>query len=732
MTMPRERPTNTLKIELDLLQNQNMLTLEQFGKDFSDSIDRLVKAVKDVSGGGLFEGYTGERSDFASDPSDVRKMTLLNSLDYTGGGGGFGGGGFTGGGGYGGGGGVPPGQPSPQASVSGDEPDKQLGWLARRSQEFHNAAYVYRPGTDYGITKYEKAQFGLGMIGQGKIRTLQYASYLAGEHADRNAAGQPMGRMGGFAKITGALARHGIYGEQAIALIKSLPVVGGLTGIGLQGITPGGLQQDLLYGVNVGEYGGGGFLGTGFGSGAATTGVNARYEAWKRSRLGGGNWKKPWTMLLGNPNYSGEMSNEAMQLTNQWGWTGDQQDIALDMMEKYQKRYRGAIKQEQVMQLMDPVLRFGTSSKTSVDIALTSLAEAARAANMNLEQFAQTTLAAAQGVSQATGMTQTQAVGAISAYSMVTGRSPEDAAQLMQDERWKRLAMARYGPYQATEGKYAGTASVEAAMSIIPSNFKDPNLWRELYKPGNESQLQQVRDTLAWYKEAGLLGGMSVHQFENYIKRAGATGIDPVTAMKGSQDLDAALEEGNLSDALVGVRSSMKTMGGQKLLDEFNVAWTMGTGQTTKGTKMSDDIRALYEKDASGDGLTDEEREILRQYERDSGYGGYIEKVLHGKVDTDSDVANLAKRIAGDYWGAAGDTAAAEGENVFTLDVKPPYDNIFKTMMKKGGDKSTSNSNRWFNSPSSGDEESANWRDYANAAKNFATSSSIWDWAGKL
>jgi len=58
--------------------------------------------------------------------------------------------------------------------------------------------------------------------------------------------------------------------------------------------------------------------------------------------------------------------------------------------------------------------------------------------------------------------------------------------------------------------------------------------------------------------------------------------------------------------------------------------------------------------------------------------------------------------------------------------------NIFKTMMKKGGDKSTSNSNRWFNSPSSGDEESANWRDYANAAKNFATSSSIWDWAGKL
>ena len=675
---------NRIQIDLKLLQDKNLELLRDFSDKFEQSVTNLVKRIDDLEAGRkpTTTGAAGQLSGRQSDARDVGEAMESGTTRGL----------------------WRPGMPVNSAWEFAALPAAQRWELERQAQRYGGppgsvpggpsgplgpqpnpqASVAPRPGIGgarYGfdtpdMNDYERASFRLGQVGEGGLATTRYMSHLfqrmgqsgrlgfrgqmvqnpeTGElefGEDTNTLGRAMTRFGGR---VGQAALIGTYGMQSLQTAQGMvPMLGDLM--------PGQMGELAGYGTEVGRSRAG-LLGTPYLSPAWRTGLSAQYEAFRRSRWGSFNWNPLKGFgLISDPNYSRQQAEEALNITNQFGWTGGQQDRALDMMQHYTRRYGGAIPQETIMRLMEPVLRYGTSSQTEVANSLDQMAEAAKSAHMSLTEFSQRATAAAEELSTALGISGPAALNQVSAYVGATGQTPENAAAVLGNTRNLVIGAAMSG-----KGLYAtahsGPGALVQAQNAILGPLADPNHWRGMNKAERAQAMEQLQ--IYYMSDPSLLGGKTPYQFVRQINLQQETGVTEAQGSQARWLIDQGRAFSGPDFALSGDRmQSILRMGGAS----------------------ANDIQGFMEAARTG-------------HTGNAKISGLIKDLDLGEVSGKREISLLAKRLLGANVEAAGKDA----NNRTRVDIKvaPPYDEIFKALVN-GDDASSRNSRKGFGRAASG------------------------------
>jgi hypothetical protein len=631
---PRDR-SNRVQVDVQLLRDENMRMLESVFEKFEQQVDRLVNEGIKVQGGTAGAGGPGETSGHESrapTPSiaervrdDLISQGVLSMGDQ----------GVT---------------VSPQASVAGGGRYRPTG--------------IARFG--YGATgpnQYEEAQFHLGQVPYDTLGRLRYLSYLSERRAyTRDDEGRITGEAPGalaagarrFSGGLGLLAQGAQYGQAFYQQLNAMP--------GVRWINPMMMNEMAQPGVNVG-LSRSGLLGTPYFSPAYMNTLGTEWQAYRRSRWNVDlNWNPlkgfgiPGS-LFGNPNYTRAQATEAINIANQYGWTGRNRDQLLDMMEATTRRYGGAIPQEMVTQLMDPGLRFGTTNRREVEQSLDDLAEAARSAHMNLQQFSQQAFQAAEGLSQSVGISGARALRQVTALSEATGLGPSVAGQILSNRSNLMLGMAVTGqqPWEAVQNigrtATAGQFAMLGAMGITPQR------WRTAGSQEKDAMKNQM--AMIYLSNPDVFGGMTPQQVIDQMNRSIWSGVDTAHRVQGIAQI------GNILQNVPGGEPRRQALAG--------ALRSAGVRQRV--------VQGFLEAATTGHSHNATVRQAMKRLGLD-------------RVDPGSDVGRLAKSLLGQREDRAG--AAARRRTQVDIGVRPPFDQMFTAMISNTKGKSHSNSSGWF------------------------------------
>jgi hypothetical protein len=376
-----------------------------------------------------------------------------------------------------------------------------------------------------------------------------------------------------MAMLLGGMAGRALGGgKQNVKGTMGLAALGGAVAMGQSNFGVGGMPfgmgnlnyADQTFGNSFG-LDPGGMLGTGLGSEAWKAQQQAQIEAshrgrWTIDQIPGYNQtlgRIPFVgqalgaMGFSDPKYNSKQAREAMALTTAYGWgnpedpySGAMQDTMLDYMGKMSKQHPG-IPQEEMLKAMEPV-RFGTGTFEGAETAVMGMAEAARAAHMELGVFAQRAGAAAQSMHLQSGTPYQTALKDVNAFSTATGLPPEAAQGFMTDTgAYLEMGRTGKGAYESFYGKGANTGKMRGQLSMIGELGKD-----------NPAALEDAKNQLHWWYTAdpSFLGGMSPPDFLAQMLK----GKSPVDKMAGMRHIDEARGTDNMAIGLEMAGESKK------------------------------------------------------------------------------------------------------------------------------------------------------------------------------
>lgn len=721
--------SNRIQVDLQLLQDRNLTMLSDFATKFSDSVNKLDRLVKD--GFGIKDA--GPFAPVETSASTVERVreAVYGSRDI-----------------------FPhetwqqPASPKQSESRAPQPNFESMDWQPRNAAGLALRvamanSYANLPGV-YGGNEYELAQFHLGSLQPGILSGLQYASYLTGNMANKNAwdeNGNWIGtnRQQQLLMTSGKLGQVARRGVELKAIMPELwRTIGAIPGIGYmaQYGNPANMNIMAMQGVGMGNYDTAGWGGTPFMSGAWKSGMAQQWSIWKGSRW---NTDLNWNPLKGfgipgslisNPNYTPAQRAEAEQLMTDYGWDNDLRDGGLDIMRRYTQKYRGAYSQQFMMELLDPIMRTGSGNVGQVSNILDSLAQSARAANVNLQKFAEQALSAGQAISSQTGMSLYRSTRAAGDIMGVTGLGAGAAEEIMTNDLYMYLGATNspYGIAGMLYGEGAASRRFGAMMDVAdPSRrgFSDPERWRG-FKWGQDISQQspehiQLMNEFAWAQRAGMVPqNITMDEWINMMRRSLKTGKSVEETLNAQSTLNLAvdkstqiatnrevLEKQAMKNGLEGISAEeWKGMPGwarDKFLDKISEnRQYAAVGKGMKDSGYGEEWAAARELERMGVNLKDsgsllelsdkERQRAMKLMKVVAPYQDLI-KQRGGSIDNVEDARAFAEGIAKETWGEAGDQIA---QNTVEVTVKQPYGEMFEAIIKKSKNTSSGNSSSFF------------------------------------
>lgn len=492
---------NRVQVDLKILQDRSLKTLQQFSVDFDKSVQSLISAMEGyqgqidnasgrVTGGGRpGSGVNPNASVSTSPPIGIRDPGSSNP-SYSGGG--------------------PGGKPENVPNVPAPSPARSGFWPNFQSQGFG-------PGN---ITEYERAGMSLGNIGgMGLPHQLRYLSHItqrAGTYQVQNpVSGENEYLPRGMSYQQNEDGTYSLAGNPSI-FSNTMMTAGAALGL------PGRADPYVQSAMGITNQ----IQGVGVGNAAFAANVGK----------GGNMLSQDWYSLktkaeafgtsLFNPWYTSAQAQQARQLTNQYGWSGGQATTLQNIMQNLTTEggIRGVIPQSSMMELLDPAMRYGTGSLQQMVSVINSIPDAAKAANMSLAQFQQNLVDAVQQVAQNGLMTQQNATGALSSFTATTGIAPQTGANLLNDTNmmYMTMGLTHKNAYQVTYGNTSMADRMKVPMTVAQQIIGMP-LSQLTKLNSNDPKFTAAMSRLTmFYSSPGgaeMLGGFNPQQILNMSAR---------------------------------------------------------------------------------------------------------------------------------------------------------------------------------------------------------------------
>jgi len=624
--MPRRQPSNRIEVDLKLLQDKNAEKLMNFGKQFGQSVDKLALALADWNGQ-VAAGEGMQRPGESPAASNAKSVDLDTAR--------------------------PAGQQAkpksktvgeargPRGPLPPQEDGINYGWDDRGG-----SASVAQPLTNDEEQEYVRA---MRRIGEVPTTVRQMMGYVAesgkyyGEGDPRNSRdvkGNPLR----WWNIGASKASDVMFSTQTVqqGLQRHYTQMNALTGFGQdvgysrEGAAPFGLSPMFAAPF--------GFMSPAFREGA-------------KSSL-----KAQWSAKFGlNPNYTVAQAKEARSIVNAFGYGGDRADYMAERLKQLEIHQR--LSPEASMRLLDPAARFGNVEMSQLEDTLNGLPAAAKAARMNLKQFGEQVTTLAEQLAANGPGSPTAYAGQLSAFSAVTGLSPEKGAAMLQSKQQTFMAMGMTGMSyaKATIGPNALAGRLKAPMMIGNQlaqsyGFKDMGALSKAYtdiQNGDpvDPAAEQALSALAMMIEAqpDLFGGMNLKELMNNARRGNVLGR---------------------TEAL----SQLNAMG-DRTLDDAEARRLIGlSGLGKKGIHGYEVDRKAFEKK-----LDNQDERKLRVHQKP------LSSAERAKAISDHERAYLRSRF-GKQSQQRGDKAAG-----MTIGLSPEAQKYFKLLDKSSGGKGKSN-----------------------------------------
>lgn len=486
--MPRKPPSNRIEVDLKLLQDKNAEKLMRFGDTFGKSVDKLAMALSDWNGqvaGGANVSRPGE-SPAASNAKNVNLDTARGAGINK------------------------PGPSKVVGEARGPLPAPDgvnYGWDNQGSASV--AESLQQDGAAKGehSTEQDYAR-AMRRIGGGEISLQQIMGHIA-EGGKRNEKGEPIGTWN---KPASRISDAMFFGQAGRRLLgREYGKMNALTGMG----------QDVGYSREGGPLGsfGIGLLSPAFREGAKT------------------NLKAMWSSKFGlNPNYSKEQATQARATIGAFGYGGDTADFMAERLKQLEIHNR--MSPEASMRLLDPAARFGNVEMSQLTDTLNAMPAAAKAARMNLKQFNEQVTQLAESLAANGPASATAYAAQLTAFTGVTGLSPEKGAAMLQSRQQTFMSMGMTGMSyaKATIGPNALGGRLKAPMMIGNQvaqsyGFKDMGALSKGYEDlqaGREvdPKVEQALSSLGMMIEASpdLFGGMNLKELMNNSRRGNVLG----------------------------------------------------------------------------------------------------------------------------------------------------------------------------------------------------------------
>lgn len=490
-----------IEVALKLLEDANLERLEQFGKQFNRDVDRLSRALGS-SGGGYGPTWGG------SGPSPTASVAgPSGSSPPTGG------------------------PPIPPVNLTPPPPGGGGGQPGFFKGRFQGSALA----NPY-LNPFERGKIRLGDFpGFGASQALYMGSYLAGmvgwrqldpqdplhkQAIDDGSAFQgedghyymksPDGGMQGLAR--GASEALGFAGQTTMRMPQVIEKLRGL----VQGAS--GLNYAVA-GQQSGGFSRSGGIAGGFPifGGAYMHGVGMNVKARSQSWLGF------------NPNYSYQQAQEAQQAIAGAGYWGQDADYLASQMRSFSER--SLMNPNEVIQLMDPIMRFLGSDQANPQLAelsttIKNLGDVSKAAHIGLSQLGSSLASTAAQLISSTGMVNP--APALAALSATTRMDPSALAQMFSGHNLimgaamtgQHLSDVMANPGQGVKAATKFPMMVAHAMMGNMSIDQFQKLQRQ-----NSAAAKSILDRM-WYayeSNPNIFGGMSPTQVLNQM----AKGVDP-------------------------------------------------------------------------------------------------------------------------------------------------------------------------------------------------------------
>lgn len=491
--------SNRIEVDLNLMQKEAISRLDQFGKDFNNTVDRLASLLQNVSAdvGGSGAGQLGPNASTAA---------KTDAAVAAGGGAGRSG---------------PPGTLNAGASTPGG--DHQFEDQFVRLQRRIGANEMAIP---------QSLRQALGYAAEGQLNFNPMAPIKQyGTNRDQNIADalaqlrstsayqamSPADRATAEAQATNSArwrTRFGTANDMMFNYEASKALA--MKGLGKYTAFTAGVQHITDYGYQTApNTGTGGILGSSLFSGSFWHGLNES------------TWQPLVSSTFGlNPAYSLGQAQQARQAINQYGWSsGNMGNWLANVLKENTIRYR--LDPQTQMQFLDPMLRWGGwQSFGQLNAVLASLATSAQAAGMNVSQFNQELSQTAMQVAQQTGNTPGTVAGILSNFSATTGLAPSQGADLLSmNNVLMSAAYTGKNPWDIYTGKDQG-----ATLAVPLTRFSQmlgmgvDSFMRMAH--GTKAQQEFFKNrmwqmTMLYQTNPQIFGGMSPLQLMNIMQRNG-------------------------------------------------------------------------------------------------------------------------------------------------------------------------------------------------------------------
>lgn len=314
------------------------------------------------------------------------------------------------------------------------------------------------------------------------------------------------------------------------------------------------------------------------------------------------------------------------------GWHGDVQDRMATLYGGLMESIggEGVMDQGIAISMMDKAARLGATDLDSFVDTLRTIPEAARAANMSVDEFAQQVDQVAEGLQQK-GLTYGEGVKAASGFSAITNLSPLVGQQLLDNQYVQANIMGSYGLLPEQQGLLFQHPGAMADVTL-----KTMNQMSDIYK----GQFDTIRlperlggGVMTAQRQADQMAaqslGMSVDEY-SYMKRHSRTmrqqGIIQQAARTYNRDIDAIGEIDNparRARLLEDLRAGTGRYSGGKAISWTDLEQMMGK----KGSGFSDEEIARLGSIDPAKRSSDILRKIRREGPEDEGEGGVNIKV---------------------------------------------------------------------------------------------------------
>lgn len=515
--------SNRIEVDLKLLQDKNVEKLQEFGRQFDKSIDKLASMLgsyaEQVSGATQTVARAGKVGPEASRSDDVKITGAAAGYRMGGQGtGGFGGGVNYNFGGGGGGSGYGRGEASvatpsnPQSEMDADAVEKAF------------------------VRAQMRAGASEGAIPVGLRQALGYAAE-------------------GVIKIPGMSEEQSVaFGKKYNEKLFQMEAIKRNALLGMQHLQNfyGANLNRIQLGQQLGSSREGGVFG--IFSPAWTQGVRESIHSLMESDFGF------------SPYYSTAQAKQARETLQQYGYSGQTSDYLADQLKQLQV-HRG-LDPQAVMAILDPLMRFGGDENMGQLLSvLQQIPDAAKAAHMNLSEFTQQLISTSQEVAQGTGMTVGGAARALSAFTTTTGLSPSRAAGLFNNPQNLMLAAGMSG--QSITSLMEGNDRMAPRMAFglrVFEGFSGGYTAEQLasMRKKDWKKYQSIMNSawLAYAQNKDIFGGFSPRELINMQTRNNGRLLQHTTI---DEELQSAASVGRVDQLLKGWGGAA----GQHMQNEF-------------------------------------------------------------------------------------------------------------------------------------------------------------------